>query len=582
MERNKQLVFLLLSLLLAAVAGCGNNAGGGATSTLAASEACINCHANATSPGTGANIVAEWKASAHNTEAAANTTGSGSGCRDCHEPAPGHPNSCGVCHGGVTPGALPSQDVVINPDQNQICFNCHDLAHPNDVMLQKAPQHFGNMTASSTNTKYRASYVSSQYVGNCRKCHNPHDPSTRIAINREWASSGHGDLTGNPRTAYDFKTRGTYQPVNTTVDTFCVRCHTTTGYVNYVTSGFTDQRPFGGYSVVKYPSISPDKTKEATGCNACHDDGRGYAYGFKVRTVAATRTYYNYSSVKTSPTVKLIDNPVYFPDVGPSNVCIPCHVGRGIGQMIKDANARLLNFSGVSRIPNAHAYPAGAILFKKAGYEFAGRGYDNLQNFAHDKIGVADFMGTGTSGPCVTCHMTPNRHSFKAVLLNNSLTTLTGTILSIESPICANCHNGNLMQEWTPTTLQDRKAGYNAAYEALKELTKEKGLSVSGYNNWLKPYGPGTGPDTMGASHNGNLLSVDPGGYAHNSKYVKRLIYDSIDWLYNGVLDNDVEAAINSLTFTNTKNPVTGVNYTASEIVAVKAAAISYLVGGRP
>src|SRR6266581_1190384 len=214
MKVNKQLVLLLLSLLLAVVAGCGNNAGGGAVSTLAASESCIGCHANATSPGTGANILTEWKASAHNTESAANITGSGSGCRNCHEPAPGHPNSCGQCHGGVTPGALPSQDVVINPDQDQKCFNCHGLAFPNDVMLQKAPQHFSNMTAiydfagNPTNAGHRAAYVSSQNLRHCRNCHNPHDPSTNIAINHESTRlNGHSNPNGSwGILADDFKT----------------------------------------------------------------------------------------------------------------------------------------------------------------------------------------------------------------------------------------------------------------------------------------------------------------------------------------------------------------------------------------
>jgi len=538
MERNKQLVFLLLSLLLAAVAGCGNNAGSGAVSTLAASESCIGCHANATSPGTGADIVTEWKASAHNTETAANTTGFGSGCRNCHEPAPGHPNSCGKCHGGVTPGALSSQDVVINPDQDQICFNCHGLAHPNDVMLQNAPEHFGNMTASRSNYRYRASYVSSRYVGNCRNCHNPHDPSSNIEINRDWAKSGHNDPKGSPRgatgTGRDFKMFGTYQPVNTTFQSFCVRCHTTTGYINYVTSDFSDQRPFAGpgfpvvqnpYTSVSYVPVSTqmDKSKEVTGCNACHDDGRGNAYGFKVRTVAATRAYYNYSSAGTSPTVKLNNNPVYYPNIGTSNVCMPCHVGRGIGQMIKDAEARMLNFSSVRSL-GAHDYTAGAILFKKSGYEFAGRSYDNLPIFAHDRIGVANFSGTGSSGPCVTCHMTPARHTFQPVSMDNS-----GAILSIVSPVCVNCHN-YYQSGSSGSMLQDKKADSKAAQQALNQLIKAKGLT-SLTKNWAAVCGKGYGANTMGAYFNNGLFSTEPGAFAHNSVYVKRLIYDSIDWL---------------------------------------------------
>jgi hypothetical protein len=34
-----------------------------------------------------------------------------------------------------------------------------------------------------------------------------------------------------------------------------------------------------------------------------------------------------------------------------------------------------------------------------------------------------------------------------------------------------------------------------------------------------------------GAFQNGKVAAADPGGFAHNSYYVKRLIFDSIDWL---------------------------------------------------
>jgi len=51
----------------------------------------------------------------------------------------------------------------------------------------------------------------------------------------------------------------------------------------------------------------------------------------------------------------------------------------------------------------------------------------------------------------------------------------------------------------------------------------------------------------MGAAFNANLLIHDPGGYAHNRFYSKRLIWDSIDFIYNGILDNDVPAAIDAV-----------------------------------
>ena len=68
----------------------------------------------------------------------------------------------------------------------------------------------------------------------------------------------------------------------------------------------------------------------------------------------------------------------------------------------------------------------------------------------------------------------------------------------------------------------------------------------------------------MGAAFNLNMVLHDPGAYAHNRFYVKRLVYDSIDWANNGILDNDVEAAINASSLTATQ----------------KTDAINYLIGG--
>lgn len=588
---KKSVLFSALAGIVAAcmLAGCGSGdtTGTGTVSTLAASESCMNCHGTAVSAVTGQNISEEWLASTHN-------TGNGASCGDCHEPAAGHPESCSSCHGGGTPS--PGQDEVVrNPDAAQKCYKCHGPSHPTDIMISEAPQHFGNMTASIANTTYRASYVSSMYVGNCRKCHNPHDPTSQIGINQDWADSGHGDTLVQARTRYDFKTRGSYEPVNLTFQYYCVRCHTTTGYINFVTSGFTDIAPFAGpgYPVVQntpdMPSDqpSPDKSKEVTGCNACHDDGQGNSYSFKLRAVPPVRIYYNFStawavSKLTGTTVKLNNNPVDYPDNGASNMCFPCHAGRGTGALIKAAAAAGLDFSSAPVI-FAHALTGAATLSRTSGYEFDGRDYTNADDYLHNRIGLNNFQGTGTLGPCITCHMNSDvSHSFTPVAVDAT----TGAITGIISKTCAHCHNGVIEPAWTPDALQQEQAGMHAALAALSAMLKAKGVphtinAQKRLRNWEYPYGPGTGPNTMGAYFNYSLLAEEPGAFAHNSDYTKRLIYDSIDWLDNGALDNDVEAAINGLTFpAGTTDPVTGVPYTTGELANLKTTAITYLIGG--
>src|SRR6185369_14427284 len=53
-------------------------------------------------------------------------------------------------------------------------------------------------------------------------------------------------------------------------------------------------------------------------------------------------------------------------------------------------------------------------------------------------------------------------------------------------------------------------------------------------------------PNMMGVAYNFNLLAHDYGAFAHNSLYAKRIVYDSLEWLYfrNNSLSNDLKTAI--------------------------------------
>ena len=53
-----------------------------------------------------------------------------------------------------------------------------------------------------------------------------------------------------------------------------------------------------------------------------------------------------------------------------------------------------------------------------------------------------------------------------------------------------------------------------------------------------------TGKPNMGAAFNFNLLEHDPGAFAHNSLYTRLLIFDSIDWLDNNVLDGSIDLSL--------------------------------------
>ncbi|HWR58311.1 MAG TPA: hypothetical protein VN328_05430, partial [Thermodesulfovibrionales bacterium] len=75
--------------------------------------------------------------------------------------------------------------------------------------------------------------------------------------------------------------------------------------------------------------------------------------------------------------------------------------------------------------------------------------------------------------------------------------------------------------------------------------------SANAVRNWLSAgdtdkTGAVTGKHNMGAAFNFNLIEHDPGAFVHNRFYVKRLIYDSIDWLDDNILNDSVKATLDS------------------------------------
>ncbi|MBC8018255.1 MAG: hypothetical protein H7X83_07025, partial [Verrucomicrobia bacterium] len=158
----------------------------------------------------------------------------------------------------------------------------------------------------------------------CRACHNPHDTSSQIDFHRSWSRSGHGDTNSGSRTSRYFKTFGSNIAANATMGASCARCHTSTGFINYVKSDFNTVTALA-------TADTPDHTKEVTGCNVCHDDGAGYAYSYKLRNVLAANTgrsgvpaYYNYSATRggNARTGTNVSVSLTYPNASSSNICI--------------------------------------------------------------------------------------------------------------------------------------------------------------------------------------------------------------------------------------------------------------------
>ena len=595
----------LLCLVLATtvIAGCGGGTTAGsapAANKLAASTSCLNCHASAVSL-TGALVADEWKSSAHNLNNAA-------GCADCHEPAADHPNLCSTCHGGG------EYQVTINPDAAGKCLKCHGPAFPDNLLMAEAPQHYGYSSARVLPATLRASYVSGQYQGRCNACHNPH-LNTLTQNHLDYAQSLHGDPKGVAWASQDFKQTAA-----------CIRCHTSTGYIGFITSSFTP--PTAGFG-------AGDASREVLACDACH---ASYDFKNSIRQVPAfTATYQGYSGARLAS----------FPSVGESNLCIPCHSGRDSGKSI-DA---ITDFSNAGFV-NSHYLAAAGLMYMQIGFtnftsSTAVIGSSTYgKSLSPDNVSTPGGMAGGTTsthrnfgtprmngdshspsffvpgvfdqnGPCVTCHL--NAYGV-------TMRPGTGHSLKIDAnayqQVCVNCHTSENTVALTGANfgtyfLEPQAAAFQSSLKLIQVLLLQK-YQIS-FNQSSYPYfydeslpllngkkqqvkdwtrgGTVNGRKLMGACFNLNLLINDPAAYAHARSYSRRLVYDSIDFLDDGVMNKSVSATAIAQSLLGTSladNPVFGLftkgakaynsvpsgsSYATGTIAAGTTEAMIYLVG---
>lgn len=388
----------------------------------------------------------------------------------------------------------------------------------------------------------------------CRDCHNVHASDT--TINEQWAGSAHGGhlLTAKEAVGADshsaagavaYREAGTTDaeaPAWTHYDwdaanrQGCQRCHTATGSKNFLSGPATYNSANNDFSHLEGWSknattgvITSSGQNEMLYCWACHKNNSG-----ALRNPGAITEEYDPAVV------------VAYPDISSSNVCMSCHLGRETGAVIQ---ASASDFSNTGFI-NSHYLSAGGQLFGETGYEYAGRNYNSVTFFEHDQIGTAAQPGTGEAGPCVACHMTsPEPHSFLPVTKDE----VTGDVTAVTATVCTVCHTAGI----PAAAVNTWKAKYAATLAILQEALEAQGIfwasnypyffdaavGGSAVRNWTVG-GTLNGKDTMGAAFNLNLLLHDPGGFAHNDYYVKALLWDAIDYINDGVLNNDVPATI--------------------------------------
>lgn len=422
----------------------------------------------------------------------------------------------------------------------------------------------------------------------CSDCHNPHGTAD---INRDWSASKHADKKGSSNNGGPWGGRNwscdgtsvlacgptpTYVAPLITDNRYCQRCHTKTGFAAYadaIRSGNTalfqaldtGNYPPGLSSPVKYQI---DWKPEMLECLGCHTDNLG-----TMRNPGAFTATYDF---RTTPVGAPAPNQVYahatfqYPDLGGANVCILCHSGRTNGATIKNLNTDpTLSIADLSilKAADSHHFPVAATMFKGLGYEYAGRNYANASTYKHFVIGTPAVPNTGTNGPCVGCHMFrssgPASHLFEAVSKTGS------TVVSVSSEVCFNCHEGSSTS--LAAVVDAERLAFTYALAVLKtQVTTTNAIHpamTSSTTNWLASgdtdtSGNTTGKNNLGAYFNFTSLNGNEmGAYIHNSKYTKRLIYDAIDWLDDGMLNYSAGTTLQVLCSTATPTCATGMNY---------------------
>jgi hypothetical protein len=324
-------------------------------------------------------------------------------------------------------------------------------------------------------------------------------------IEAAWTGSGHADST-----AEAFRHWDDADPKE--VPTTCAKCHTSTGFEDFL--GF-DGSTVGEVDVAQPPA-------DGITCEACHN----------ASAVALTAVTFPSGAEVT--------------DLGAEARCMECHQGRASGADINDAIASntltdtLDTVSTELSFINIHYFAAAATQYGSVtggGYEYADQVYDGK------------FQHAGGLDTCISCH---DQHS-----------------LEIKVETCKECHtNVATAEDLQKIRMNGSLEDYNGNGDVTEGIAAEvSGLqdftlkAIQAYANQVTKapiaYDPASYPyffnDTNGngvvdpeeasaegaaySSWTGRLLKAaynyqmsvkDPGGYAHNAKYLIELLYDSI------------------------------------------------------
>jgi hypothetical protein len=303
-----------------------------------------------------------------------------------------------------------------------------------------------------------------------------------------WSGSGHADIEAEAFRYWDED-----DPV--VISTSCAKCHSTDGYIDFLGADGSEV----GSVETEYPALE----NMGIECVACHN------------------------SVTASKDSVLMPTGIELSGLGGESRCMECHQGRHSKVSV---DASIAEAAGVENavdaeedivyeelgFANIHYYPAAATKYGTltlGGYQYEGKSYDG--NFAH----VDEF------DTCIECH---NPHT-----------------LEVQVQACVECHGEGEPREFRMLASAvdydgdgDIQEGIAFEIQGLQEILGAelvaKGLiyDASSYPYFFDDAGERFAswtPRLLKAAYNYQLSQKDPGGFAHGSKYIIQLLYDSIE-----------------------------------------------------
>jgi hypothetical protein len=313
-----------------------------------------------------------------------------------------------------------------------------------------------------------------------------------------WARSAHAD-----KTAEAFKHWDTADPAE--VPAACARCHSTTGYVEFVSTGaVANNVPIG----------------EVITCDACHSIGAQQIISV------------------TFPSGAQLSG------LGPSARCMECHQGRASGVQVDDS-IKKANATGEDSVTtglgftNIHYFAASVARFGSqvaGGYQYPDQSYDVEFEHVKGMQACIDCHDQHTLkiriDKCQACHTNvKTEDDLKDIRMNSSRPDYDGdgdTDKGIYYELEGQRANLLKVMQSYATQVSGKGIVYSPDtypyffIDANANGTLDEGEAISdnAFNLWT--------PRLVKAAYNYQTSVKDPGAFAHGGKYIFELLYDSM------------------------------------------------------